>query len=238
MTLGSLFTLLGFLTGGLVLFLEARRRKVATEGMGYIVLAGLVGGVIGAKLTLWAIFHWNTFVAQPWIILDPRTGGRALIGGIAGGWLAVEIAKWRLGIKRSTGNLFALALPAGEAVGRIGCFLNGCCHGAVTDFPLAVWQHDALRHPAQIYSALAAVAILSILYALRDRLWREGDLFRLYLVLYGVARFGIEFLRERNGMIGPLSLVQWICLEIVLLFGVLLILSARRARISTREVGR
>jgi len=229
-TLGSCFTLLGYIVGGTVLLLEAQRRRMATEGTGWVVLAGLGGGVIGAKLTLWVLLNWNALVSHPALLLDPSSGGRALIGGIIGGWIGVELAKWRLGIKRSTGDLFALALPAGEAVGRIGCYLNGCCYGRACTLPWAIYQHGAWRHPAQLYSSAVAAIVFAVLLAMRNRLWREGDLFRLYLVLMGVTRFGLEFFRERNLMIAGLSLVQWTCLEIVVLFSVALFISERRSR--------
>ncbi len=236
MTWGSFFTLLGYIVGGILIWFEARRRRMATEGTGWIVLAGLGGGVLGAKLTLWAVLDWNTLVTHPLVIFDPRTGGRALIGGIVGGWIGVALAKRRLGIRRSTGDLFALALPAGEAVGRLGCFVNGCCYGAPTRLPWAVYQHDAWRHPAQIYSSLTAAALFGVLYALRDRLPREGDLFKLYLVLYGASRFALEFVRERNAMVGSLSLVQWSCLVIVAIFSFSLIDVWRRTPVPSPRI--
>jgi phosphatidylglycerol:prolipoprotein diacylglycerol transferase len=212
MMTGSCFTLLGFVVGGLVWLAMARQRKLATEGMGWVLLAGLCGGVVGAKLTSWWLLYRDALLTQPWSILDPRTGGRALLGGVAGGWLAVEVVKWRLGIRRSTGDLFAVALPAGEAVGRIGCFVNGCCHGCATAVPWAVWQHGAWRHPVQLYSAIVAAVLALGLYMVRNRMAREGDLFWLYLGFYGVGRFMLELVRERNLVTGGLSLVQWVCL--------------------------
>src|SRR5438045_6526543 len=136
--------------------------------MAWLAIAGLTGGVIGAKLTELIFEGWPikvAFVAG----LDPRAGGRALLGGMIFGWISVELAKWRLGIKRSTGDLFALALPAGEAVGRIGCFLNGCCYGKACNVPWAVYQHGAWRHPAQLYASAVATIVFVVLLLARDR---------------------------------------------------------------------
>ena len=202
--------------------------------MGYVALAGLVGGVVGAKLTEWVLVNYHTFAAHPTAMLDPRLGGRTLIGGLVVGWMAVEIAKWRLGIKRSTGDMFALALPAGEAFGRIGCFFNDCCYGTPSNVAWAVHQHGAWRHPTQLYSSAVAVVLFAALFALRDKMPREGDLFRLYLVLFGVSRFALEFLRERNVSFGGLSLAQWVCLEIVVAFSLTLFISSRRARVTLK----
>jgi phosphatidylglycerol:prolipoprotein diacylglycerol transferase len=211
MTFGSFLTTCAYVVGALVFWWAARKRNLNTEGIGWLALAGFVGGAIGAKLTEWILGHWSFFASQPLSILDPRTGGRALLGGVLGGWLVVELAKWKLGIRRSTGDLFALALPAGEAIGRIGCHFNGCCFGVESTVFCAVYQHGAWRIPTQLISAFVAFAIFAVLLFLRDKMLREGDLFKCYLLLYGSSRFLIEFLREREIFAAGLSLVQWTC---------------------------
>jgi phosphatidylglycerol:prolipoprotein diacylglycerol transferase len=229
MTAGSAITALAFVVGALVFYLAARRDRVATEGMLYVALAGMAGGVLGAKLTEWVLVHWSAFISHPASILDPRLGGRTLIGGVLAGWLAVEIAKRRLGIRRSTGDLFALALPAGEAVGRIGCFFNGCCYGVPARVPWAVYQHEAWRHPAQLYASAVSLLIFGALLWLRPRTRREGELFQWYLVLWAAGRFGVEFFRQRDLALGGLSLAQWVCLELAVISGAVLLLSGRLA---------
>ena len=230
-TVGEALTALGYAFGALVFFLAARRRRLVTEGMGWVALAGLCGGLLGAKVTQWLVAEGHLFT------LDPRAGGRALIGGVLGGWLAVEVAKWRLGIRRSTGDLFALALPAGEAVGRLGCFVNGCCYGvASAGVPWHVFQHGAWRHPAQLYTALYAAALFVVLLALRERLSaREGDLFRLYLVLFCLGRFLLEFFRERSLVFAGLSLAQIVCLETAAAIALTYLLTQRRRRPAPTE---
>lgn len=219
MTLGEFFTLLGFLTGALVLWLWSRARNLATEGMKWIALAGIVGGVVGAKLTQWLIGEGGVSGA----ILNPHNGGKSLVGGLVCGWIAVEIAKRVLGIKRSTGDGWALALPAGEAVGRIGCAFNGCCYGTKCEASWAIYQHGAWRHPTQLYSGAAAALIFAVIWFSRGELKREGDSFKLYLLLYGVSRFAIEFARERSTVWHNLSLVQIICLETALVAAITLV---------------
>jgi len=214
MCLGTFFTALSYLTGLAVFYWSAKDRQFPPQKILLLSMAGLIGGVIGAKLIRW-LMDWQTFSSNPHAILDPQLGGRTIIGGIIFGWLAVEFAKLAMGIKRSTGDSFALALPAGEAVGRIGCFFNGCCYGIPTNVPWAVFQHDAWRHPTQLYSCAVSLAILITLLFLRNRMSHEGDLFRLYLLLYGSSRFALEFLRERTNLYWGFSAAQWICLEIV-----------------------
>jgi phosphatidylglycerol---prolipoprotein diacylglyceryl transferase len=235
MTLGTFFTTLAYVVGAFVFYGAARSRRLATEGIGYVALAGFCGGIFGAKLTEWALANWSTFAAQPASIFDPRLGGRTIIGGVLSGWIAVEIAKRRLGIRRSTGDLFALALPAGEAVGRIGCFFNGCCYGVPCHAPWAVYQHGTWRHPAQIYSSAVALLMFGILLLLRDKMPREGDLFKYYLIFFSGSRFVLEFFRERGIAFAGLSAAQWVCLEITGSTCILLLLSNRHARLAWKK---
>ena len=232
--MGTLFTTLGYFTGALVFSYLARRAGRLDRRLALVMLCGFAGGVLGSRLVQWLLLGAPGGLA---VWLDPQAGGRTIIAGIVCGWIAVEVAKHRLGIRRSTGDLFALALPAGEAVGRIGCWFNQCCYGAVCDLPWAAAQHGALRHPAQLYSSAAALCIFGVLLALRGRLWREGDLFRAYLLLYGAARFGIEFFRERDHLYAGLSLAQWFCAELALAGAIGLALSwwTHRTRMSQQE---
>ncbi|HSI73024.1 MAG TPA: prolipoprotein diacylglyceryl transferase family protein [Fimbriimonas sp.] len=229
MSWAELFNGLAYVVGGFVFFLAARKRKLATDGFLTLALVGMVAGVVGAKVT--QLLFQGVAVSQAF---DPRLGGRALLGGMICGWIGVEVAKRQLGIKRSTGDLFALALTSGEAVGRIGCFLGGCCYGSETTCSWAVYQHDAYRHPAQIYSAVTAAAMFVGLAWLYWKLnLKEGMLFRLYLLLFGASRFVIEFFRQRDSLIFGLSPMQWFCLELIVTAAVLLalpVLKARRAR--------
>ncbi len=212
MTLGEGLTNLSYLVGAGVFAWAAKRKKLATEGMAVLAGIGFAAGIAGAKLTQVLASGLPATAA-----LQPQIGGRALLGGLVFGWVAVEIAKWRMGIRRSTGDLFALALPAGEAVGRIGCYFNGCCYGEKSGVPWAVWQHDAWRHPAQLYSSATALAIFGTLLWLDGRKLREGDLFRAYLLLFGVTRFGLEFVRWRESTLGGLSPMQWFCLDLIVI---------------------
>ena len=228
MTLGFLFTGLGYLVGALVLWWAASQKKLATKGIGWVALSGFAAGVFGAKLTQLVAQGWPTRVPVE-AAFDPSAGGRALLGGLAFGWIGIEIAKRRLGIRRSTGDLFALALPAGEAVGRIGCFFNGCCYGEKCDLPWAVYQHGAWRHPAQIYSSVTAAALFAGLLWARNRVKREGDLFLLYLGGFGATRFLLEFVRWRESLIFGLSPMQWFCLELVMGSSVAWVVKSRRS---------
>jgi phosphatidylglycerol:prolipoprotein diacylglycerol transferase len=197
-------------------FACARNKHFDKRQTGWLALAGFVGGIFGAKLI--RFLFATTSGASP-MAFAAHPDGRTIIGGILGGWVAVELMKAKLGIKRSTGDCFALALPVGEAIGRIGCFLNGCCYGAPSSLPWAIEQHGQMRHPAQIYSILVCVSIFTYLWLKRNSVKREGDLFRTYLVLWASSRFILEFFRERTDMHFSLSMAQWVSLEVALSVG-------------------
>lgn len=203
MNLPVLFYSLGYLTGVAAFAWMARRRKMLTQGMFAVMAAGLVGALISANLVQLA-------TGQP---------GKTVLGGAAGGYLAVFLYKRMLGITRPTGDLFAVAWCAGEAVGRWGCYFGGCCYGTVCRLPWAVWQHGAYRHPSQIYLSLACLAILAALLVFERSKPPENSLFFLQGMLYCGARFVIEFFREGpRGSLG-LSLGQWACVIGFAFFG-------------------
>ena len=198
---------LGYGAGLLAFIAMARRRGMATEGVMLLAGAGLIGGLIGAHLA-----QMLAGGLQEW-------GGKSILGAIAGGWLSVAFVKRRIGLLRPTGDLFAVALCAGEAFGRWGCYFGGCCYGKATTLPWAVWQHGAWRHPTQIYASLAAVLILGALWRYERTRPPENGLFFLQGLLYCGARFGIEFLRADHAVYAGLSAAQWACAAGACYFG-------------------
>ena len=187
-----------------VFWQAAKRRGMATEGIARIATAGLVGGLAGANLVQ---------------LLATSFPGKTIEGGIVGGWLAVIWVKRRLGITRPSGDLFALAIPAGEAIGRIACFVGGCCYGKAAGVAWAVHDHGAWRHPAQLYLSVAAAACFAALLAIeRMRFLPENGLFYLGGALFCVDRFIVEFFRE--GPTTPLgvTLAQTACIAGFLFF--------------------
>ncbi|GAB4464467.1 MAG: hypothetical protein OHK0029_34480 [Armatimonadaceae bacterium] len=202
----SLWYGMGYAVGVLVFAAMAWRRGFALEPVVNLGLVGLIGGLLGANLTQ---------------LLFGGAPGKTVVGGIAVGYLCVALYKWRAGIHRPTGDLFAVALMAGEAVGRWGCFAGGCCYGKPSALPWAIWQQDALRHPTQAYLALAALAILvRLLWQEFRRPLPENGLFYLQGVLYCTARFAIEFFRDGAGTYAGLTVAQWVCIGGAVYFAV------------------
>ncbi len=209
--LGLLLTAVAYVTGAIIFYRFSLSRGFRARDAAWILAAGLGAGIIGAKVSR-MLLAASSGVSLETLLAHPD--GRSIVGGILFGWLAVEFAKERLKVQRSTGDGFALALSCGEAIGRVGCYFNECCIGAVCSLPWAVYQAGAWRHPAQFYAAFIALSIFLLLLFIRQKVRYEGDLFRIYLFCFGIGRFAIDFFRVRSELYFGLSVAQWVSLEI------------------------
>jgi len=143
-------------------------------------------------------------------------------------------------------DLIAPAVILAQAIGRVGCFINGCCYGVATHLPWGViYTHpdsfaynDSLAlapgmglHPTQIYEIIYNLIVFGILLKLRGRFKPEGSLFLIYLSLYSLWRFGIGFLREGTPFLPGLHQAQVIALIVLVITIPLLALRTRRVRV-------
>ena len=204
-TASALCYALGYAAGAVAFTVMARRRRIATSGVMALLASGLMGGLIGAHVGQWLVGAGS---------------GKSILGGIAGGYAAVFLHKRFLGIVRPTGDLFAVAVSAGEAVGRWGCYFGGCCYGRPSGVPWAVWQHGAYRHPTQIYLSVSAAVILAVLLRFERSRPPENALFCLQGVLFCASRFCIEFYRDVAPAAAGLSAAQWACVAGLAFFAV------------------
>lgn len=163
-------------------------------------------GIIGARIA-YVGANIGYYLQDPLAIIRVDQGGLIYYGGFIGAFIAgIIFAR----VKRL--NILALAdyvvtaLPLGHALGRVGCFLNGCCYGAVTSVPWSVSQQEAVRHPVQLYEAFLNLAIYALLipaYFYRNRK-QNGKILAIYCIIYPLGRFLLEFFRgdERLGWHG------------------------------------
>jgi prolipoprotein diacylglyceryltransferase len=125
----------------------------------------------------------------------------------------VEVTKLALGVRVKTGDGYALPLAAALAVGRWGCFFNGCCYGAPTQLAWGVdFIGDGLRHPTQIYESLFHAAMAMTLWYLADRDWLRFQRLKFYLIAYCCYRFATEFIRPEPIFATGLTFYQWFTL--------------------------
>jgi len=205
-------------------------------------VAGLVGGLLGAKL-LWTIEFRHD---GPWLGLLLSRSGLSWFGGLLGGVVAGLWLMWRRHL--AIVDVFSAAAPGlavGHAIGRIGCFLVGDDYGKPSDLPWAVAFPDGRPptlvrvHPTQLYETVALLVVAGVLIGLRRRGMASARVFGVYLLLAGSVRFVIEFVRVNAIVLGPFTLAQLIAMG-VMLTGVAFVLSggtpARRVR-TTRGSG-
>jgi phosphatidylglycerol---prolipoprotein diacylglyceryl transferase len=141
--------------------------------------------------------------------------------------------KWR-SLAPDLLDMLSPAVALGQSIGRLGCFAAGCCYGSpAPGLPWAVTlvgSSSAERypglplHPVQLYEALGCLLIFLLLWSLRRRPGRRGKLLWLYLLSYGLLRFGLEFFRgDVRPMVGALSLNQVVCLGFVAIGAAMLV---------------
>jgi phosphatidylglycerol:prolipoprotein diacylglycerol transferase len=185
-----------------------------------MVFAAIVGGIVGARL-YYLVQNYDSVKDD---LLGNVFSGAGLVwyGGALGGALGVALwARWRdfLGLRLL--DLAAAPLALGYAVGRIGCQLSGDGdYGKAWDGPWAMsYPHGTVPttqevHPTPVYEALSMALIAWLLWRLRDR-FRPGVLFALYLVLSGLERLLVEFLRRNDRVVIGLTTPQLESLALV-----------------------
>jgi phosphatidylglycerol:prolipoprotein diacylglycerol transferase len=205
----AVFLLLAIAVGAVVLFWEARRRGVANERTLQISLGAFLGGIAGAKLSMVFFLGPEEFLKNLSVL---AYSGQAFSGALIGGYLGAIFVKHRLGLPGCPCDLFAVALPLGQAIGRVGSLLSGSCNGAPADLAWAVTIQGVRRHPAQLYEMALDLVLFALVLRLRDRVAAPGDLLRFYVGGYALVRFAIEFYREDPRLPIGLTAVQVLCL--------------------------
>ncbi len=210
-----LTVLVGFLTALFVARAELRRTGHDPIFAYDLILWSYIGGFVGARVFL-VFSAWDAFARDPFEFLLSGSGW-VWQGGVIGGALTVTLAARRHGLPiPQVADLSALCLAVGQAIGRIGCQLAGDGdYGVPTDLPWGMSYPNGVVptlervHPTPLYEMTLYFAIFAALW--RQRGWPRpaGSLFGQYLILTGVARFAVEFLR-RNPAVGlGLTLPQW-----------------------------
>jgi phosphatidylglycerol:prolipoprotein diacylglycerol transferase len=208
---------LGFFIAFMLILRRAKDLQISADFISDLFLVILISSIVGARL-LYVLVNGAYFLRNPLEIIMVHHGGLILYGGV----ISAVAASYFFITKRgyafyAIGDLFIPYLALGQAFGRMGCYLNGCCFGTVTDsacgvvFPLnslpyqdhvekgiiRLDSHFSLPvHPVQLYSALLDVIIFMVLLSVDRKKKLRGQTFWLYFILYPVKRFLMELLRD------------------------------------------
>jgi len=170
-----------------------------------VYVAALIGAFLGAKVVyFFAEGYQHLGAPDMWLQLAT---GKTILGGLLGGYLAVEIAKRLVRYDGATGDWFATIGPFGIILGRIGCWFHGCCQGKVCDRAWFTVTDAAgvARWPAVPLEILFNAAMIVLSFFLRRNRKLPGQHFHIYLIAYGLFRFAHEFVRQEPRVYGPIS---------------------------------
>ena len=194
---------IAFLTAVYIAKKESERKGLGSECMVDFAFYAIIIGIIGARL-YYVLLHIQDFLKHPLDIVKVWQGGLAFHGGILAGFLAgIWFARKRKIPFWKFADTGAPAIILAQAIGRVGCFLNGCCYGKETTVFWAVKFRNidsmaplnAALHPTQLYEMAGNLGIFFFLWGIRKKKIADGCIFLLYAIMYSVLRFGLEFFR-------------------------------------------
>jgi phosphatidylglycerol:prolipoprotein diacylglycerol transferase len=223
----GLFVALGFGAAIAITVKIGKEQGISPQQIMDMAFVMILWAIVGSRL-LYVFMNFSYFRDHPLDAFKIWKGGLVFSGGL----IAVAPAMvWYLRRHHlsfwATGDLWAPALALGQALGRIGCFMAGCCFGKPSDLPWAVaFTHSNTLappniplHPTQLYSFLAGVGVFLVLMLLRRRRKFEGQVFVWYLILHSTARLFVERFRADDRGFVPgtdMSLTQMIAILILI----------------------
>lgn len=202
------FLALAFLASSMLAERQSQTKNFPPYFISNLCLFCLVSGIIGARI-FFIILNFDFFKHDPYEIIKLWHGGLVwyggLISGTAAGLMYMRIKKQAV---FPVLDLMAPYLALGQAIGRIGCFLNGCCYGKI-------WPGVNIFYPTQVFSSLIMLFVFLVLRILQKRNQKTGNIFFLYLIFYSSKRFFVEFLRgDSPSIFLGLTVFQLISLSI------------------------
>jgi len=207
----GVFVAVAFLAATWLITRHAVRLGFDPEVIGNFLIFALVCGILSARI-FYIVLNWSEFSSDLPEIFRLYHGGLIWYGGLIGAMLCgvLFLKKKRLSIP-AVADLCAPYLALAQAIGRIGCFFNGCCYGKPSVHGLFFPAHGRVLFPSQIVDALSLLLVYAVLRLIRGQ--KPGQLFGLYLFLAALQRFLMEFLRgDERPFYGGLSIYQWISL--------------------------
>ncbi len=236
---------LAFVIATLLAAREARRVGLDPEIVYDFLLYTMVSGVLGARLYFILASDPMWFLRHPADWLAIWKGGLSVHGGLIGGLLAgLWFSRRRRLAFWSFADLLTPSIIIGQAVGRGACTLNGCSYGRPTNLPWAITFTDpdaqaplgVPLHPTQFYEMGTDFLILAMIWVIRKKKRFDGQIFLVYWMLYGAARFVLEFFRgDSLRALGGFAVPQLASVVVLLLAGSLYAFRSRDATTRTEN---
>ncbi len=195
---GSMLVL-AFITSALLLTARAKQQNRDAEAIFNFCFTAFVSGVVGARV-FYVLQNLGYYFKNPLEIIMLQHGGLSWFGGLMLGSISgiVYLKKKKLPVYRTLDFIIPYVALA-QAIGRIGCLLNGCCFGKESETAGIYFEvHKAVLIPTQLYSSLGLLAIYLVLRFMQNKPRPQGQVFFTYLLLYSIKRFTIEFWRADN----------------------------------------
>jgi len=221
---------IGFAASYLLVKYQIKKKRIAviTKNIDSLYSFLIFGLLIGSRLGYVMFYNLSDYLKNPFEIFAVWHGGMSFHGGLIGSALAGVIfcRKYKIDF-RQLSDLVIVTAPIGLGLGRLGNFINGELYGRVTDVPWSMIFPSGgplPRHPSQLYEfLLEGVTLFTILWLLKNRDLKKGTITSLFLILYGMFRFFVEFFREPDPqlgfILGPFTMGQALS-AVTLLLGV------------------
>lgn len=180
----------------------------------WIMLGAMIGALIGSRVIA-MLETPNELLHQTWLTFYQN---KTVAGGFLGGLFGVEAMKKIIGVKTASGDIYVFPIIVALFIGRIGCFSMGVTettYGVETDFIFGMDLGDGkLRHPVALYEMAYMVLLLILFRKIKHKTMLNGDRFKLFMVLYFLYRFLVEFIKPYHPLFLGMSSIHWSALFI------------------------
>jgi len=236
----GLFVAIGFFVGILVTIRLGKTEGFSAQQVMDMSFIILLSAIIGSRV-MYVLINASYYTRQPLDMLKIWQGGLVFSGGIIGVVLTMiwYIKRHDLPLGK-VADLWAPAIAIGQCIGRIGCFMAGCCYGKPTDLKWGVtFTHthalcplNISLHPAQLYSSISGLIIFGVVMLLYSKRKFEGQIFLWFLILHSTARLALERFRgDDRGLLlnSNMSMTQFVAILILIsAAGILLVVKAKK----------
>lgn len=213
-----------------IMYSRAERHGIDKERILDVVIFAIPAGVIGSRL-YYVLANWSYYSGDIYKILDIRSGGLAIHGGLIAGILVAIILFRRYRIRPLNG--LDLAIPAvvlAQSIGRWGNYFNQEAYGSPTNLPWAINVNGVMVHPTFLYESIWCLFLFFLLSFLDKKRKFEGEIFLLYGILYSLERFFVEALRTDSLMVGSLKMAQLVSILVFISFSITYYYLNRKAK--------